>query len=170
MPVALSSFLLPRNGNTWFLVEDKYVKGGLQVLPSIVERDAMNPANMKIGQLVIAQDTGIVWQLKYYDFEFFSEVEGEVAPPAEWVEFIAKSNYNPFHTHKQPIPQAEWVVMHNKGCKYFSFNVYDSGGRALIPNEVDIVDDNNVVISFIVPMMGHCSFAFDQLAVEAPGP
>lgn len=64
MSIQVASFLIPKNGNTWFVVEDKFIKGGLQVVPSTVERDAINPINMKPGMLVVTQSDNKLWQLR----------------------------------------------------------------------------------------------------------
>ena len=148
MPVQLASFLLPRNGNTWFILEDKYLKGGLQVAANAATRDAINSINLKSGQLVITQDDHRLWQLQ--------------DDLVTWIEFVSASTYNPFYTHKQLTPDDAWLVNHGRNCRYFNYSAYDGNGRALIPDDVEIVDENNVIVSFIVPISGHCSFAFDQ--------
>ena len=73
MPVQLASFLIPKNGNTWFVVEDKFIKGGMQVVASAEARDAINPINMKPGMLVVTQSDNKLWQLQ--------------ADSSSWVEF-----------------------------------------------------------------------------------
>lgn len=150
MPVQLASFLIPRNSNTWYLVEDKFVKGGLQVLLNHAARDSINPLNLKAGQLVITQNDNRVWQLQ--------------ADMVSWTEFIPASNYNPFYTHKQPIPLDSWLVAHSKNCSYFNCSVYDSNGHLVLPDSIEILDANTVLIKFIVPLSGQCSMAFDLRA------
>lgn len=147
MPVQLASFLIPRNNNTWYLVEDKFVKGGLQVLPDHATRDAINPLNLKTGQLVITQNDNRVWQLR--------------PDGVSWSEFVPASNYNPFHTHKQATPADVWTIVHGKNCNYFSYNVYDSVGTSVLPDRLETIDANTVQIHFIVPVTGHCSMSFD---------
>ncbi len=147
MPVQLASFLIPRNSNTWYLVEDKFVKGGLQVLPDHTARNAINPLNLKAGQLVITQNDTRVWQLG--------------SDLVSWTEFVPASNYNPFYTHKQTTPNAIWNIVHNKNCRYFSYSIYDVSGLSILPDEVEVIDVHSVRIKFIVPLSGHCSLAFD---------
>ena len=155
MPVQFSSFLLPRNGNTWFLLEDKYLKGGFQVCADTAARNAINPANLKAGQLVVTQNDNRLWQLQA-DLITWLEFNPAVTPPP-----------SPLYTHKQAIPQATWTVAHGKACSYFSYTIFDDSGKAVLPNEVTIVDTNNVVLSFLVPIGGHCVFAFD-FSAQAP--
>jgi len=147
MPVQLASFLLPRNNNTWYLVEDSFVKGGLQVLPNHAQRDAINPLNLKTGQLVVTQNDNRVWQL---------QPDG-----VSWSEFVPASNYNPFHTHKQVVAADTWNIAHGKNCVYFNYSVYDSNGISVFPDGLLTIDPNTVQLHFAVPFIGHCSMSFD---------
>lgn len=63
MAIQVSSFLVPKNGNQWFILEDKYIKGGLQVAATLAERDAIPDTNRKAGMLVVVQADGKVWSL-----------------------------------------------------------------------------------------------------------
>ncbi len=63
MSIQVASFLIPKNGNTFFILEDRYVKGGLQVVADIAGRDAIPATNFKAGMLVLQVDTNDVWQL-----------------------------------------------------------------------------------------------------------
>lgn len=63
MPLILSSYLIPANGNSWFLLEDKYVKGGYQVVADTLARDAILSSNRKAGMLVYTQADGKTWRL-----------------------------------------------------------------------------------------------------------
>jgi hypothetical protein len=63
MPIQVASFIIPKAGNTWFILEDKYIKGGLQIVATVVERDAINPINHKSGMLVLVQADNKIWQL-----------------------------------------------------------------------------------------------------------
>lgn len=63
MPIQLASLIVPKNSNTWYLMEDIYLKGGLQVVANSAARDALNPLNRKAGMIVITQDDKKIWQL-----------------------------------------------------------------------------------------------------------
>ena len=63
MPINLASFLLPRSGQTYFLLEDKYVKGGLRVVADAAERDAIDESTRKPGMLVITANDNVVHRL-----------------------------------------------------------------------------------------------------------
>ncbi len=63
MPVQLSSFLIPRNGNTWYLLEDKYLKGSMRVVADATERAAIHPSSLKKGMLVLQNSDNLLWQL-----------------------------------------------------------------------------------------------------------
>ena len=64
MPVAVASFLIPRTGSDYFLLEDKYLRGGLQVLANAEERDYMPEDRLKAGMIVVTQNDGVLWQLQ----------------------------------------------------------------------------------------------------------
>lgn len=73
MAISLSSFLIPRNSNTFFLLEDKYLKGGLRVVDSLIERDSINPLNRKEGMIVVDKSSKKLYQLQA-DLESYLEV------------------------------------------------------------------------------------------------
>lgn len=64
MAIQVSSFLVPRGGNKWYVLEDKYLKGGLQIAATIEERDAILEENRKAGMLVIIQSDFKIYQLE----------------------------------------------------------------------------------------------------------
>ncbi len=63
MAIQVASFIIPKNGNTWYILEDKFIKGGLHVVADEAERDAIPAQNRKAGMLVIVQADGLVWSL-----------------------------------------------------------------------------------------------------------
>lgn len=63
MAIELSSFLIPKNSNTFYLLEDKYVKGGLHTTATHTARDLIDSRNRKPGMLVVTQNDMKVWQL-----------------------------------------------------------------------------------------------------------
>lgn len=64
MAIQVSSFLVPRGGNKWYVLEDKYLKGGLQLAATIEERDAILEENRKAGMLVVIQSDFKIYQLE----------------------------------------------------------------------------------------------------------
>lgn len=65
MPVQVASFIIPKNGAQWYLVEDRFVKGGFQTVPTSNDRDAIPSDNRKEGMLVWVQSDHSLWQLTY---------------------------------------------------------------------------------------------------------
>lgn len=63
MAIQLASSLIPRNGQTFFLMEDIYFKGGFQVRPHVAARDSIMNLNRKHGMLVYTQAEGKLWML-----------------------------------------------------------------------------------------------------------
>ena len=149
MPIQVASFLLPRNGATWYVLEDKYLKGGLRVCADVAERTAIHAASLKKGMLVVMLDDNKIYQLT------------NVASKS-WVEFKTTPNTpNPLYTHRQDAPADVWTVEHGKECRYFNYSIFDDMGRSMVPDEVTIINDTLVEIKFIAPIAGHCVFAFD---------
>lgn len=64
MAIQVASFLIPKGGNSFFIIEDKYVKGGLQVAATVADRDAIISANRKFCMLVLVQADKKIWQLE----------------------------------------------------------------------------------------------------------
>jgi hypothetical protein len=149
MPVQLASFLIPRNGNDWYLLEDKYIKGGFQVVADLTVRDAINPVNRKAGMLTYVQSSASMFQLG--------------TDLVTWTAFSFAQVYNPFYTHKQLLPSASWQIFHGRNCRYFHAQAYESNGKFLIPNDITIIDANTVQLDFLSPISGHCTLSFDQL-------
>ena len=58
MAIPVSSNIIPRNGNTWPVVEDVFVKGGFRVVDDLAARDAIDPLSMKQGMLVYVRAGG----------------------------------------------------------------------------------------------------------------
>ena len=71
MPINLASYIQPRNATnpdpqfrgTYYLMEDVYLKGGLQVRADIADRDSINVLNKKEGMLVMTLDDKKLWIL-----------------------------------------------------------------------------------------------------------
>lgn len=55
MPINISTFLQPTNGNTFFILEDTFVRGGFRVTATIASRDAIPVNNLKVGCVVVVQ-------------------------------------------------------------------------------------------------------------------
>lgn len=64
MAVQLASFLVPKGGNSFFLLEDKYFRGGLRLVADAAERTNLHTSTRKAGMLVITQDDNKIWQLE----------------------------------------------------------------------------------------------------------
>lgn len=74
MPYQFVSFLIPKNANTFFLLEDRYLKGGLQVRADEADRDVIPAGNRKAGMIVVTQTDNKLWQLGG-DLTTWSEVQ-----------------------------------------------------------------------------------------------
>lgn len=90
MAIQVSSYIIPKNSNTFFVLEDKYLKGGLHVVQNTAERDAIDRLNIKGGMLVVTALDNKIWQLQSWPDEFNANPALRT-PPATltWTEFSA---------------------------------------------------------------------------------
>ncbi len=146
MPIQLSSFLIPAGGNSNFLLEDKYVRGGMRVVADVTARDAINGTCKKAGMLVWTQSEGKLWQLQ--------------SNLTTYAEFAASVNH--FYTHTQTTPSDTWTVVHNKGSTDFVYNVYNDDDGVVVPNSVKALGLYTIQITFSVPVYGRATFSFNM--------
>lgn len=83
MSIKLPDFVVPAGGSTEFLIEDKYVRGGLHIVPAYEDLAELDPTTMKVGMLCVTQDTKQIFQL--IALEVPIDEEGNVGP--FWSEF-----------------------------------------------------------------------------------
>ena len=55
MPIPVSSNLVPRNGNTWPVVEDIFIKGGYRTVSTRADLLAIPAENLKPGSSVFVR-------------------------------------------------------------------------------------------------------------------
>jgi hypothetical protein len=63
MPIELISNLIPAGSNTFFLLEDIFLKGGYQVRQDITDRDSIEADNRKAGMAVWTISENALWIL-----------------------------------------------------------------------------------------------------------
>ena len=82
MPVSLASYVIPKNGQSFFLLDDFYLKGGYHVCADIAARDAIYGVTKKIGMLVFTQADNKFWRYDATDtwIEKPVGVQGPVGP------------------------------------------------------------------------------------------
>lgn len=69
------------------------------------------------------------------------------------------SNANGF-LYEQVLPSASWPVPHNELTDQVLVQVYDDVGEFTIPDKIEIVDINNIEITFGAPMAGTAHILF----------
>lgn len=84
MSIKLPDFIVPAGDSTEFLVEDKYIRGGLHTVPTPDDLALMDPTTLKVGMLCVIQSTLKIFQLKTNELD---EETGEKVPV--WEEFKA---------------------------------------------------------------------------------
>lgn len=94
MPIALASYMIiPKNGNSYYLLEDTYFKGGFRSVADIAARDSIDPSAMKPGMFVVTTDTGRVYKLE--NNQTWSEVPLNTAFPYDLCYNVLGGLYEP---------------------------------------------------------------------------
>lgn len=153
MPIQMASFFVPKNGASWYLVEDSYLKGGMRVVANISARSAIHPANLKAGMIVVTADNNKLWQL--------------ASDLITWTELLAagsQQSTTAAHTHKQLAASDVWSITHGMNLRYFTYTAFDATGKQVLPNEMTIVSNTQVILAFSTPVAGHCTLVFDTTA------
>lgn len=146
MPIQITTFLVPKYGAKWFLLEDIYLRGGFRTVKDHLERDSLHQSTRKPLMLVATQDDNAIWQLQ--------------ADLITWVEFKTTTDYYPFYTHEQLTASSIWRVEHNKLSRFFTYTLFDEDGFQVVPNEVIIEDQNVIRFEFLVSIKGHVVISF----------
>lgn len=156
MPVQVASTLIPRNSATWPVVEDTYFKGGFRVCLDTTVRDAINSASRKQGMLVATLADSKIWQME--------------ADLLTWTEFtipglltLTARVAGLFFTFTMDTlsPSLTWDIQHNRNSTHFTLTVISDTGKQVFPDEMEIIDNNNIRLSFLTPQSGHCTLGFD---------
>lgn len=63
MSIKLADFLIPAGGSTEFLIEDKYIRGGLHLVPTFADLALMDSTTLKGGMITIVQTSLKAYQL-----------------------------------------------------------------------------------------------------------
>lgn len=80
MPISLASYVIPKNGGQFFLMEDVNLKGGFRTLADVTARDAIYSVSIKDGMLVYTVAEAKYWR---YDLATTTWIEiplGVVGP------------------------------------------------------------------------------------------
>lgn len=147
MPIQVSSALLPKNGAKWHVVEDIYIKGGLRVVADAAARDLMYTdaaikLALKVGALVVTANDQKVWQY-----------QGN----GVWKELKKVESF----TFETAEPLAEWLIAHKCGSKNFTYTVFDADGFQVFPDECQIIDIDNLRLTFLQATAGHVTLTFN---------
>lgn len=147
MPIQVASNFLPKNGAKWPVLEDIYVKGGMRVVADAAARDAIVTDStaklcLKTGMFVITAVDNRVWQY---------------IGSGSWQEFKPARSF----TFDQLEPAAQWNIQHNKDNQNFTYALFDSDGFQILPDELQIVDSNNLTVYFTQPVSGHITITFN---------
>jgi len=147
VPIYVASNLVPRNSAKWPVVEDTYLRGGMRVVADTVARDAIYAdaaarQGLKLGMLLVTASDNKVWQYTAIN---------------TWTE-LKKSSIK---TYSFSVPGTVWNIPHNTGSTNFTYTVFDVDGFQILPNECQILDVNNLRLTFLEVVAGTATFSFN---------
>lgn len=64
------------------------------------------------------------------------------------------------YKHVQATQALIWTVVHSKNSRDFTYSVYGSSNEPILPDELDIVDDNTIRFFFTAPQAGKATISF----------
>jgi hypothetical protein len=64
------------------------------------------------------------------------------------------------YKHAQSTSALVWTVVHGKNSRDFTYSVYGSANEPILPDELDIVDDNTIRFFFTAPQAGKATISF----------
>lgn len=85
MTIQLAARIVPSNNNTFFLLEDTFLKGSLQIRNNIEDRDSIPLNNLKLGALVLTIAENTIWQVDELILPTIDNLD--VIPSVEWKVF-----------------------------------------------------------------------------------
>lgn len=133
MPINIASFFQPRNAtnpdpalrNTYYLLEDIYLKGGLQIRADHADRDSINVLNRKAGMVVRTVNDGKFWTLQP-DLTTWAELTFGSTPTRKQKTFILHgSNWPSLDERLYPGRWVDWDVETGKSAILLELSVND---------------------------------------------
>lgn len=64
------------------------------------------------------------------------------------------------YLYEQLVPAATWTIPHNGNSDRVLVQIYDETGEFTLPNEILILDINNIEVNFNTPMVGTAHIMF----------
>lgn len=110
----------------------------------VIELETQFPASPTVGRIVF-KDKRV-----YMCVELVSELP-------VWVALTNELNT---YVHRQTGQGTTWNVAHNLNTTSPTIQIYDSAHKYVIPDDITIVDNNNLNISFGFPMVGTAVLMF----------
>lgn len=71
-----------------------------------------------------------------------------------------RTNQLSFYSHVQAEPSSHWMINHNKNSTNFTHTLLDENGHLFLPNELYVIDENNLAVEFLVESSGKLSLIF----------
>lgn len=86
MSLQVASDFVPAGGQAFYLLEDTYLKGSLQIRDTVADRDSIAIANLKVGALVLTLEDKKIWIVSELTFPTRENPDAE--EKVTWEEFL----------------------------------------------------------------------------------
>jgi hypothetical protein len=80
-----------------------------------------------------------------------TDIESNLLEMQEQIALVSKVKY---HTHYQTTDDVTWIVQHNQGSVAYVCSIFSPIGDLIIPDRVNTVDANTVVVTLSKPSTG----------------
>ena len=64
------------------------------------------------------------------------------------------------YVHTQAVAGTAWMIQHNKRSKNFVYTIFDDMQSQCLPNDVEVVDENRLIVHLLEDMSGRAIFSF----------
>ena len=99
--------------------------------------------------------------------EYYPELNAGVANGAANSDLIniidkqqAQSQVPVAYVHTQAVAGTAWLIKHNKQSRNFVYTIFDDMQSQCLPNDVEVVDENQLIVHLLEDMSGRAIFSF----------
>ncbi len=171
MPINVISNIEPYGGNSWYLIDDKFIRGGFRCVDTIADRTAIHPQSLKAGMLVYTNDTKKMWQLQddlvtWFEFKTTPDptpspfrlglhiADDLIAGGADYVfveTVIFSVNFAGSKAISKTAPSVETSVIIRKNGTAVGFAIFKSDGTVVFQAPAQVIYDSGDLLTLEFP-------------------
>ena len=133
------------DSDPYYILHNRDLKGGYQIVSSLLERDSIIVAVRQIGLKVYVVENDTEYLLK-----------GGITNTNWTIQTSNSESGDLTYVHNQMSAIDIWLINHNLG-KYPSVTILDSSGQTVIGN-IEYLDFNNITLTFSAAFSGKAYF------------